>query len=54
MNFLYFELYSALLTLLHTCNFTDEIDEITPDVSSVHDSGISLLLQFASVQSICS
>lgn len=53
LNFPSFELYSALIALLHTCNCMG-FSKITPGLGSVHDSDISLLLQFASVQSICS
>lgn len=53
LNFPYFELYSALITLLHTCNCV-VFNEIAPGLGNVHDSSISLLLQLASVQSIFS
>jgi len=52
LNFPHFELYSALMAFLHTCNCM-VFNEITPGLGGrVHDSSISLLLQFASVQSI--
>lgn len=48
LNFPYFEFYSALTALLHTCNCM-VFNEVTPRLGSAHDSDISLLLQFVSV-----